>query len=72
MTATIHDIMDWMITDENLNENEKEILKLVIIANCSVKSAAMWPDGRKEYLQECREKLETALIYLNEELEDDR
>ena len=72
MTATIHDIMDWMIRDKSLNKNEKEILKLVTIANCYVKSAVNWPESREPYLQDCREKLERALIYLNEELEDER
>lgn len=72
MTATIHDIMDYMLRDKDLNENEKEILKLVMVANCAVKSAANWPDAREPYLQYCRDKLEQALIYLNEELEDDR
>ena len=72
MTATIHDIMDWIIKDKNLNENEKEILKLVISANCSVKSAVQWPEGRESYLRHCRNMLEQAIVYLDEELEDER
>lgn len=72
MTATIIDIFDKMIKDPNLNENEREILKLVMIANCSIKSAAMWPAGRDGYLIDCREKLERALVYLNDEIDNDK
>jgi hypothetical protein len=71
MTATIHNMMDYLIKDKNLNENEKEILKLVVSANCAVKSAVQWPDAREPYLRYSRDMLERALIYLNEELEDD-
>jgi hypothetical protein len=61
-----------MLKDTDLNENEKEILKFVMIANCSVKSAAQWPKARRAYLMDCREKLEKALVYLEEELDGGR
>ena len=72
MTATIYNLMDHLIKDMGLNENEKEILKLVLSANCAVKSAAQWPEGRENYLRYSRDMIERALIYLNEELEDER
>lgn len=72
MTATIYNFMDYLIKDKGLNENEKEILKYVTCANCAVKSAAQWPDARENYLRYSRDMLERALIYLNEELEDER
>lgn len=72
MTATIHNLMDKMIKDDEFNENEKEILKYVLIASCCVKSAKNYPQGRKPYLRHCRDMLEKAMIYLDEELEDDR
>jgi hypothetical protein len=72
VTATIHDIQDWLIKDKDLNENEKEILKLVMSANCFVKSAVQWPEGRETYLRDCRNMLVQAIVYLDEELEDDR
>lgn len=72
MTATITNIMDFLIKDKNLSENEKEILKLVVSANCGVKSAVQWPEAREEYLRYTRDMLDRALIYLDEELEDDR
>ena len=72
MTAMIYDLMDYLVKDKNLNENEKEILKFIISANCAVKSAVQWPEGREKYLRYSRDMLERALIYLNEELEDER
>lgn len=72
MTATIHNFMDRFIKDKNLNENEKEILKYITSANCAVKSAVNWPAAREPYLRHTRDMLEQALVYLNEELEDER
>jgi len=72
MTATILNLMDKMIKDDGFNENEKEILKYVLIANCCVKSAKNYPQGRKPYLRHCRDMLERAMVYLDEELEDER
>lgn len=72
MTATIHNFMDKLINDDEFNDNEKEILKFVIGANCAVKSAKQWPKARKAYLEYCRSNLVQALVFLDEELEDER
>ena len=46
--------MDKLINDDGFNENEKEILKFIISANCAIKAAKQWPEDRKAHLEYCR------------------
>lgn len=72
MTATIHNFMDKLISDNGFTENEKKILNFVISANCAIKAAKQWPEDRKAHLEYCRNNVVKALIFLDEELEDER
>ena len=69
MMMTI-DILDRKFKDADLNDNEREIFKLIFSANCSIKSATQFPEKREEYLAYCRDRLEQALIYLDEEIDN--
>lgn len=72
MTATIHNFMDKLINDDGFSKNEKEILKFVTSANCAIKAAKQWPEDRKAHLEYCRHNVVKALVFLDEELEDER
>ena len=69
VTMMIIDFADRKIKDADLNENEREILKLIFSADCSMKSATQCPEDREKYLNYCRERLVQALIYLDEEID---
>ena len=70
--AMIIDFADRKFKDADLNKNEREILKLIFSADCSMKSATQCPEDREQYLNYCRERLAEALIYLDEEIDGDR
>ena len=69
MMMTI-DILDRKFKDADLNENEREIFKLIFSANCSIRSATINKETRKEYLNYCRERLVQALVYIDEEIDN--
>ena len=68
----ITDILVEMKRADDLTTNEREALKHVGIAYSSARSANTYPQGRKNYFRHCRNSLEKALVYLNEELDGEQ
>lgn len=68
----IIDITDILVDRKRVNgltSNQETIVKEVGFAHHCAKSAAMWPQGKEAYFRHCRDHLEKALVYLNEEID---
>jgi len=68
----IIDITDILVDrkrSDGLTENQREALKHVGLAHSCASSANIYPQGRENYFRHCRNHLEKALVYLNEELD---
>ena len=74
MTKII-DITDILVDRKRVNgltKNQESALREVGLANHCVKSAVNWPEGREAYFRHCRNHLEKALVYLNEEIDGEQ